>query len=105
MTLSNHHRTTIRKILDHPTSGNVEWRQALSLMESIGEVVEEHNGSFKVTLGPETETFHRPHDKDLDAQMIVDLRRMLVQAGYGDSEATEDSRDRDFGDDRRGKPE
>lgn len=105
MTLSNHHRTTIRKILDHPAGGNVEWRQVLSLIESIGEAVEEHNGNFKVTIGPETETLHRPRDKDVDEQMIVDLRRLLIEAGYGDPEPTEDSRDRDFGDNRWGKPE
>ena len=104
MTLSNHHRTTIRKILDHPVSSNVEWRQVLSLLESIGEVVEEHNGSFRVTVGAETETFRRPHDKDVDKQMIVDLRRMLVQAGYDEPEAVEDNRERDFGDNRRGEP-
>ncbi|HEX3239377.1 MAG TPA: hypothetical protein VHR18_04495 [Solirubrobacterales bacterium] len=105
MTLSNHHRETVRKILAHPASGNVEWRQVLSLLEAIGEVTEEHNGHFKVTVGPETETLHRPHDKDVDEQMIVDLRRLLVQAGYDDPDAVEDSRDRDYGDNRWGKPE
>lgn len=52
MALSNHHRTTIRKILDHPAGGNVEWREVHSLLE-----------------------------------------------------ATENTRDRDFGDNRWGKPE
>ena len=36
--------------------------------------------------------------------MIVDLRRMLVQAGYDEPEAVEDNRERDFGDNRRGEP-
>jgi hypothetical protein len=35
-----------------------------------------------VTLGPETEVLEAPHGKDVDAQMIVDLRRMLRQAGF-----------------------
>ena len=105
MTLSNHHRETIQKILDHPAGGNVEWRQVLSLLEVAGEVTEEHNGKFKVTLGPETEVLHAPRDKDVDEQMMVDLRRMLVQAGYGDPAAVEDSRDRNHGDSRWGKPE
>ena len=105
MTLSNHHRETIQKILDHPASGNVEWRQVLSLLEAIGEVTEEHNGKVKVTLGPETEVLHPPRGKDVDEQMIVDLRRMLDQAGYADEAAVEDSRDRNHGDSRWGKPE
>jgi hypothetical protein len=105
MTLSNHHRETIAKILDHPASGNVEWRQVLSLLEATGEVTEEHNGKFKVTLGPETEVLHPPRDKDVDEQMIVDLRRLLTQAGYADDPAVTDSRDRNHGDSRWGKPE
>lgn len=103
--LSHHHRATVEKILAHPASGNVEWREVLSLLESIGEVEEKHNGHFEVTVGPETETLHRPNDKDVDEQMIVDLRRLLVQAGYGEPGAVEDSRDRNFGDSRWGKPE
>jgi len=105
MALSNHHRETIQKILDHPASGNVEWRQVLSLLEAIGEVTEEHNGKFKVTLGPETEVLHPPRGKDVDEQMIVDLRRLLDQAGYADGAAVEDGRDRNHGDSRWGKPE
>jgi len=79
--LNNHHRDTLQKILDHPVSGNVEWRQVLSLLEAVGTVEEEHNGKFKVTLGAETETIARPRGKDIDRQMVVDLRRMLTGAG------------------------
>ena len=80
--LNNHHRDMLKKILDHPASGNVEWRQVLSLLEAVGTVEEEHNGKFKVTLGTETEMLGRPHGKDVDRQMIVDLRRMLTGAGF-----------------------
>lgn len=103
--LSHHHRATVEKILSHPSSANVEWREVLSLLESIGEVREQHNGHFEVTVGPETEVLHRPHDKDVDEQMLVDLRRLLTQAGYGGADAVEDTRERNFGDSRWGKPE
>ncbi|MDT5131610.1 MAG: hypothetical protein QOE41_921, partial [Mycobacterium sp.] len=33
--LSSHHRDTIRKIFSHPASGNIEWRQVLSLLETL----------------------------------------------------------------------
>jgi hypothetical protein len=79
--LNNHHRDTLRKIFAHPASGNVEWRQVLSLLEAVGTVEEEHNGKFKVTLGAETEILARPRGKDVDRQMVVDLRRMLTEAG------------------------
>lgn len=104
MTLSSHHRETVAKILDHPASGNIEWRQVLALIEAIGTATEEHNGKYKVTIGPETEVLHVPRDKDIDEQMVIDLRRMLVQAGYGEEDAVEDSRDRNHGDSRWGKP-
>lgn len=59
-----------------------------------------------MTIGPETETFHVPHGKEIGRQQIVDFRRMLTEAGYGpDGEKTEDERDRDYGDNRWGKPE
>lgn len=86
--LSNHHRDTLKKILDHPASGNVEWRQVLSLLEAVGTVEEEHNGKFKVTLGSETERLGRPHGKDVDKQMVVDLRRMLTGAGLSPDGST-----------------
>jgi hypothetical protein len=75
------HRNTVEQIFNRPSSNNVEWRSVLSLLEAVGTVVEEHDGRFRVTLGDETETFDRPHDKDVDEQMLVDLRRMLTRAG------------------------
>jgi hypothetical protein len=34
-----------------------------------------------VTIGSETEVFDRPHGKDVDVHELVDLRRMLRNAG------------------------
>ena len=79
--LNNHHRDTLEKILAHPASANIEWREVRSLLEAVGTVTEEHNGKVKVTLGSETEVLLPPRDKDIDKQMIVDLRRMLRNAG------------------------
>jgi hypothetical protein len=104
MELDNHHRETVRKLLSHPASGNIEWRQVVSLVEAVGEVVEEHDGKVKLTIGAETEVFHRPHGKDVDEQVVVDLRRMLIQAGYDKESALEDSRDRNYSDNRWGDP-
>jgi hypothetical protein len=80
--LGSHHRNTIEKIFAEPSSGNVEWREVLSLLEGIGSATEEPNGRVKVTLGSETEVFDRPQGKEVDVQMLVDLRRMLAAAGY-----------------------
>jgi hypothetical protein len=81
MELSNRHRDALGKIFDRPSSGNVEWQEVLALLEAVGDVVEESNGRYRVTLGAETEVFDRPHGKDVDVQVLVDLRRMLRNAG------------------------
>jgi hypothetical protein len=104
--LTNHHRDTVEKIFSHPASGNVEWRQVLSLIEAVGTVEPQHNGKMKVTIGPETEVMTPPRGKDLDVQTIVDLRRMLDAAGLNPSGGARrpDDRVRDYGDSRWGEP-
>ena len=81
--LDAEHRKTVELIFNRPSSGNVEWRRVRSLLESVGTVTEEHNGRLRVTLGDESETFDAPRGKDVDEQMLVDLRRMLTRAGVG----------------------
>jgi hypothetical protein len=104
--LNNHHRDTVEEIFSHPASHNIEWRRVLSLLEAVGTVEEEHNGKFKVTVGPETEVLRAPHGKDIDVQMVEDLRRMLTEAGLapGGGAPTPDERSRDHGDGRWGEP-
>jgi len=80
--LNSHHRETLEQIFEHPMSRNIQWRAVLSLLGAVASIEEQHDGRFLVTLGTETETFERPGDKDIDAQQVVDLRRMLRNAGY-----------------------
>ena len=81
--LSNRHRNTLRQIFQHPTSHNIEWNAVLSLLEAVGSAVERHDGKVAVTVGSATEFFDPPLQKDINTQMVVDLRRMLSSAGYG----------------------
>ena len=80
--LSSHHRNTLAAIFQHPLSHNIEWRDVLSLLQAVGTVNEAHDGKYLVALGSEAETFD-VRNKDIDAQQVVDLRRMLSNAGYG----------------------
>jgi hypothetical protein len=104
--LSSRHRDTIEKIFSHPPNRNIEWHEVVSLLETLGTVTQEHNGKQRVTLGPETEVLPAPHGKDIDVQLLVDLRRMLKQAGFGPdgSPAIADQTDRDHGDGQWGEP-
>jgi hypothetical protein len=52
-----------------------------SLLEAVGTVREHHNGKIEVTVGPTTEVLRRPHGKNVDRQMIADLRRLLRGVG------------------------
>ena len=80
--LSSNHRDTLLKIFQHPTSHNVEWREVTSLVAAVGSVEETHGGRYRISVGDEIEVVDRPRDKDVDVQMVLDLRRMLTSAGY-----------------------
>ena len=80
--LNSHQRLTLSQILQHPVGHNIEWRNVLSLLEAVALVEEQHDGRILVTLGTETETFERPSGKDIETQQVVDLRRMLTNAGF-----------------------
>jgi hypothetical protein len=79
--LDGRHRDTLSQIFQHPVNHNITWTKALSLLEAVGTVEQEHDGRYKVHVGDETEVLNRPHDKDLTEQQVVDLRRMLHSAG------------------------
>jgi hypothetical protein len=81
--LSGHHRNTLRQIFQHPVSHNIEWRAVLDLLETVGTVTQNQDGKLAVRLGGELEYLDQPPGKDIDAQLVVDLRRMLGEAGYG----------------------
>jgi hypothetical protein len=68
--------------MEHPTSHNIEWRAVMSLLEAVGEVSVRHDGKVAVKIGPELEFLAPPAGKDVDDQMVSDLRRMLTNAGY-----------------------
>lgn len=82
--LTNRQRDTLLRIFDHPTSHNIEWHAVLSLMEAVGSVEQRPDGKYVVRIGQEVEIMSRPDHKDIDAQQVVDLRRMLTTAGYRD---------------------
>jgi hypothetical protein len=81
--LNSHHRDTLTQIFQYPAVHNIEWHDVLSLLEAVASVEEAPHGRYLVTLGSETETLEPPKHKDIDAQQVVDLRRMLKNAGFG----------------------
>ena len=80
-------RNTVEQIFARPSNGNLEWRRVRSLLDEVATVTEEHNGKLAVSLGGETQVLEPPRSKDVDTQMLVDLRRMLTRAGITPSPA------------------
>jgi hypothetical protein len=78
--LNSDHRDVVKRLFAVPPSENIEWRHVRSLLEALGAVTEEHNGKLKIELGGQVEVLVPPHGKDIDRQLIVDLRRMLSRA-------------------------
>ena len=81
--LNGHQRDTLEHIFAHPLSHNVEWHSVRSLLDAVGDVHETHKGHLVVTIGGDTETLEPPRTKDLDAEQLSTLRRLLRRAGYG----------------------
>lgn len=80
--LNNHHIDTLTAIFAHPMSHNIRWVDVESLVAAVGTIEEKRDGKFRVQIGHEIEVFDRPKGKDIDTQQIVDLRRMLHNAGF-----------------------
>ena len=80
--LDNHHRNTLRQIFQHPVSHNIEWHAVTSLLEAIGTVDVHSDGQVAVSVGSERAFLQHPTGKDIDEQMVLDLRRLLSKAGY-----------------------
>ena len=49
------------------------------MLEALGTVTEEHNGKVRVTVGGVSEVFQPPGEKDVDEELLSDLRRMLAR--------------------------
>jgi hypothetical protein len=81
MKLDSHHQATLEKIFRHPVSHNIEWHDVLSLLDSVATVSRRHDGRLAITLGAETQVLDVPRGRDIDEQLVVDLRRMLRGAG------------------------
>ena len=81
--LSGRHRDTLAQIFAHPVSHNIEWHAVVSLLEAVGTVTTHHDHKVEVTVGDGQAFLDPPAGKDIDTQMVIDLRRMLSSAGYG----------------------
>lgn len=90
--LNSHQRDTMAHIFRHPLSHNIEWHSVLSLLNAVATVQETHGGHYLVRIGDQSHTFERPRNKDVSAEEVADLRRLLRSAGYGPEGSESDER-------------
>ena len=83
--LTHHHRVTLERVFQHPMSHNLDWHDVLSLLESVGDVEQRHDDRFHVTIGSASATLTRHSRKDLDADTLVEVRRLLHDSGLAPS--------------------
>ena len=79
--IGHHHRATLKRIQEHPTAHNLEWDDVIRLLDDVADVTERHDGKFGVKIGDEAIVLTKPKHKDVDEQTVIDLRRMLKDAG------------------------
>jgi hypothetical protein len=82
MSISQHR--TFETIFRHPMSHNLEWRDLLSMLRVVGEVIEGQNGKLQVTKGGHMLLLHEPRGKDfVSADELMKLRHFLEQTEDG----------------------
>jgi len=88
--LSSSHQRTFDRIFQHPISHNLEWRDVHALLEDIGDVEKEHNGSLKVTRNGQTLFLHPTSKKDVtEMDEVMALRHFLEKSEVASAEANE----------------
>jgi hypothetical protein len=80
--ISGSDRRTLEAIFRHPLSHGLSWREVVLLINAIGSAEERHNGEFMLSVGQERMPMRRPHNKDLTAPEVMDLRHFLARAGW-----------------------
>jgi hypothetical protein len=87
ISLNSKHRQTLAAVFYTPLRSNIKWSDVESLLQALGAVMEEGNGSrVRFLLNNVVAVFHRPHpQKEIDKGAIKSLRKFLINSGvyYG----------------------
>jgi hypothetical protein len=75
------HQTTYKAIFQHPIAHNLQWHDVRSMLDSLTEVTEEHNGNLKFTRHGEVLILHPPKHKDIsDVKEVMQIRHFLERS-------------------------
>lgn len=81
--MNNKHRKTLQAVFKNPVLANVVWRDIENMLDGLGAIVEEAEGSrVTIELNDVIAVFHRPHPrKETDKGAVKSVRRFLIEAG------------------------
>jgi hypothetical protein len=83
ISMSKTHQTTYNAIFSHPIARNIKWHDLESMLGSICEVTEQHNGSLKFVI-------HPPKHKDFsDIDELMNIRHFLDRSAEPEQASTE----------------
>ena len=69
-----HHQRTVGRLFAHPVQHNLEWKELLAALPSVGELEEAPNGKYHLVREGRTLTFEAPTAKEVGEEEIVRLR-------------------------------
>jgi hypothetical protein len=77
------HEKTLAALFAEPVRANIKWNDVVSLIQSLGAVVTEGEGSrVNFTLRGERIVLHKPHpEKEISKAAVRSLREFLIDAG------------------------
>lgn len=81
--MSHKHEQMLATLFADPISGNIHWREVVSLLEHLGARIEPaHGARFKVTLAGAEAFLHHPHKSSvLSRDHVKAVREFLRRAG------------------------
>ncbi len=76
------HKEKIKKVFEHPTSGNIEFKKLIHALEHYGATVEisKHNKA-KIFLKDKELVIPVPHEHVLSKDMVIEVRHFLEKVG------------------------
>jgi hypothetical protein len=86
--MAHDHERTLRTIFDHPTSHNIEWKDVIRMLDSIGTTADAGHDGLRVTVNNKTVVFHHTYQKTLNDDQVKQMRHFLHDAGVQVPQAT-----------------
>ena len=82
--LNSKNKKTLKAIFEEPTRSDIRWNDIESLIQELGGVIKQGNGSrVRFQIGELTATVHRPHPRaEIGKPLVKDLCRLLNEGGF-----------------------